>query len=269
MSAAWGGIQLSLALGLAALSFLLDLGLSLSLVSVASLSHVALRRMASEAGPRFAFLEDMQRPTSAHRTAAVLAQQLSLLSATALIALAANGAGLGLPIVVGLMAGAIFGVLLIQALLARTVALWRPRQTIRATAHLVRVAYFLLYPVVVPLQSLLTRIDANQQLSDEEREEEQEEEVEALIEVGERTGLLEAEEGKMMRGIVDLDETLVREIMTPRTAIVALDAQTAVEDARGTLLEAAHSRLPVYSGSIDNVIGVLHSRDLFQAWEGK
>ena len=62
--------------------------------------------------------------------------------------------------------------------------------------------------------------------------------------------------GPVMRGIVDLDETLLREIMTPRTAIVALDAQTAVEDARRTLLEAAHSRLPVYSGSIDNVIGI-------------
>ena len=189
MSASWSGIELSLTLGLAAVCFVLDLGLSLSLVSVASLSHVTLRRMASEAGPPYAFLEDMQRPTSAHRTAAVLAQQLSLLSATALIALAASGAGLGLPIVVGLMAGAILGVLLLQALLASTVALWRPRQTLRATAWLVRAAYILLYPVVVPLQSLMTRIDANQQLSDEEREEEQEEEVEALIEVGERLGV--------------------------------------------------------------------------------
>jgi magnesium and cobalt transporter len=260
---------LALALGVAGLMFLLDLGLSLALVAVAAVSPVALRRMASDAGPRFAFLEDLQRPTSAHRTAAILLQQLSLLGATALIAVAARGAGLRLPIIAGLVVGVIFGVLLLQALLARTIALWRPRQTLRATATLVRGAYVALYPMVVPLRSLMQKIDANQHRSDEEREEEQEEEVEALIEVGERTGLLEAEEGKMMRGIVDLDETLVREIMTPRTAIVALDARTAVEDARRTLLDAAHSRLPVYSGSIDNVIGVLHSRDLFQAWEGK
>ena len=269
MSGSWNGMQLGLALGLAGLSFLVDLGLSLSLIAVASLSPVALRRMASEAGPRFAFLEDLKRPTSAHRTAAVMAQQLSLLFATALIALAARGAGLRLPIVGGLLVGAFVGVLLLQVCLARTVALWRPRQTLRTTASLVRTAYFLLYPFVVPLHRLLSKIDASQNRSDEERDEEQEEEVEALIQVGERTGLLEAEEGKMMRGIVDLDETLVREIMTPRTAIVALDVHTAVEEARRTLLEAAHSRLPVYSGSIDNVVGVLHSRDLFKAWEGK
>jgi CBS domain containing-hemolysin-like protein len=269
MNGSWNSVQLALTLGLAGLSLLLDLGLSVALVAVASLSPVALRRMASDAGSRFAFLEDLQRPTSAHRTAAILAQQLSLLVATALFALAARGAGLRLPIVGGLVVGAIVGVLLLQALLARTLALWRPRQTLRGTAILVRAAYLSLYPVVVPLQRLLQTIDANRHLSDEEREEEQEEEVEALIEVGERTGLLEAEEGKMMRGIVDLDETLVREIMTPRTAIVALEAQTIVEDARRTLLEAAHSRLPVYAGSIDNVIGVLHSRDLFQAWESK
>ena len=269
MSGSWSSFQLALTLGLAGLSLLVDLGLSVALVAVASLSPVALRRMASDAGSRFAFLEDFPSPTSAHRTAAILAQQLSLLFATALVALAARGAGLRLPIVGSLVVGSIVGVLLLQALVARTVALWRPRRTLLATSILVRAAFVTLYPIVVPLQALLRRIDASHQRSDEEREEEQEQEVEALIEVGERTGLLEAEEGKMMRGIVDLDETLVREIMTPRTAIVALDARTTVEDTRRTLLEAAHSRLPVYSGSIDNVIGVLHSRDLFQAWEGK
>jgi CBS domain containing-hemolysin-like protein len=106
-----------------------------------------------------------------------------------------------------------------------------------------------------------------QYASEEEREEEQDEEVEALIEVGEREGLLEAEEGEMMRGIVDLDETLVRELMTPRTDIIALAAETTVKEARRAFLEAGHSKLPVYHESIDNVVGVLHSRDLFLAWD--
>jgi CBS domain containing-hemolysin-like protein len=96
---------------------------------------------------------------------------------------------------------------------------------------------------------------------------EQEEEVEALIEVGEREGLLEAEEGAMMRGIVDLDETRVREIMTPRTDIIALPEETSVEQARDRLLEAGYTKLPVFRESIDNVVGVLHARDLFRAWE--
>jgi len=269
LSGSWTNLQLGLTLLAAGLLFLLDLALSLALVAVAALTPVALRRMSSDGEPGSDFLEQMPRPYSAHRVAAFMLQQLSLLAATALVVLAARGAGLRLPIVIGLGCGALLGVLALQTVLARSLALWKPRQTLRATAGVVQGAYFLLYPVVVPLQRLLTGISTSQQLSDEEREEAQDEEVEALIEVGERSGLLEAEEGKMMRGIVDLDETLVREIMTPRTAIVALDAETSVGAARKTLLDAGHSRLPVYSGSIDNVIGVLHSRDLFRAWENQ
>ena len=73
----------------------------------------------------------------------------------------------------------------------------------------------------------------------------------------------------MMRGIVDLDETLVREIMTPRTDIVAVAVETSVAEARRKLLEEGHSRLPVFRDSIDHVVGVLHARDLFRAWEEK
>ena len=117
MSGSWNGLQLGLALALAGLSFLVDLGLSLSLIYLASLSPVALRRMASDAGPRFAFLEDLKRPTSAHRTAAIMAQQLSLLFATALIALAARGAGLRLPIVVGLLVSILHRLLILISVL--------------------------------------------------------------------------------------------------------------------------------------------------------
>jgi magnesium and cobalt transporter len=135
------------------------------------------------------------------------------------------------------------------------------------TAPIIRFARALLYPIVQPLQAIYGRVELRDHLTDEEREEEQEEEVEALIEVGEREGLLEAEEGEMMRGIVDLDEKLVREIMTPRTDIEGLAVEASVSAARAKLLVTTHSRLPVYHGSIDNVVGVLHARDLFQAWE--
>ena len=108
----------------------------------------------------------------------------------------------------------------------------------------------------------------NQRVSDEEREEEQEEEVEALIEVGEREGLLEAEEGEMMRSIVDLDETLrARDHDAADRHRRAAGRDDASREARRTLLEAGHSRIPVYRGTIDNVVGVLHSRDLLRAWE--
>ena len=55
--------------------------------------------------------------------------------------------------------------------------------------------------------------------------------------------------------------------MTPRTEIIALPVETTIAAARNTFLEAKHSRLPIFRGSIDNVVGVLHVRDLFLAWE--
>ena len=266
MNASWS-LQSLLALLAAGLLFLLELGLTMALTAATSLGPVGLRRIATEDGFRHSFVESLQRATSAHRMAAILLQQIALLVAAGLVALAASWEGWPLPLVFGLGIGVVTVLLFLQTALARMLALWRPRQTLRAAAGFVHLAFLLLYPVVVPLRGLLRRIDAKQQRDDDEREETQDEEVEALIEVGELSGLLEAEEGKMMRGIVDLDETLVREIMTPRTAIMALDADTSVENARRTLLDAGHSRLPVFAGTIDNVIGVLHSRDLFRAWE--
>jgi CBS domain containing-hemolysin-like protein len=102
---------------------------------------------------------------------------------------------------------------------------------------------------------------------DEDRDEDADEDVEAFIEVGEREGILEKSEGRMVRGIVDLDQTLVREIMTPRVDVVALHATAGVAEARRVALAAAHSRFPVYGETIDNVVGILHVRDLLRAWE--
>jgi CBS domain containing-hemolysin-like protein len=251
----------------AALLFVFDLILSVALGAGGALSRVALHRLAVENENALGFLDRFRKSYSSHRLAAIILRQLSLLGATLLLAVAGQGAGWGQPAAIGVALGALIGVLLVEALLARALAVWNPRLALRVTAPFVRGARLLLYPVVAPLSALLVRIGERQQLSEEEREEEQEEEVEALIEVGEREGLLEAEEGEMMRGIVDLDEKLVREIMTPRTDIVALPAETPLPEARRVVLEAGHSRLPVHHGSIDNVVGVLHSRDLLQAWE--
>ena len=267
MSSTWNGAQLSAALIGVGLLLVLDVVLSVAMVSVSALSRVALRRLSSESASRLDFLEHMQHPPSPHRSAAILLRQWSLLGATLLLVLAAQGAGWTSPTAVGVVFAAVVGVLLFESLIARSVALWNPRRALRATAGFVRLAYVLLFPVVVPLQWLFEWVGSNPQRTVEEIEEDQEREVEALIEVGERSGLLEAAEGEMMRGIVDLDETLVREIMTPRTNIVAISSAVSVAEARRALLEAGHSRIPVYSETIDDVIGVLHSRDLFQAWE--
>jgi len=255
----------ALACGVALL--FLDLAVSVAIEAIAGLSRPALRRMASEAAPGLAFLETVARPASRHRAAALLLRSLCLLGAALSFAVGASAVGASAGAIVGIGAAALLGALAVEAGLARSIAASDPRRALRATAWLLRVAHAAFLPIVSPLGRLQDRVRARAPVGTETNDAAQDEEVEALIEVGERTGLLEASEGEMMRGIVDLDATLVREIMTPRTDIVALPADTSVASARRRLLEVGHSRLPVFQESIDNVVGVLHGRDLFQAWE--
>lgn len=265
MSANWTQGQIVAALSAAVLLFVVQAALSVVLVAVTSLSRVALRRMSNGTHPRLAFLEQMREPGSTHRAATALLRQLCLLGGVVFSALAARGAGLAYPAVVGAAGAAVVGVLLLEIFVSRMLALWSPRVALRFTAPLVLLAHASLYPLVRPLRWMIEKLSPARPATEEEREEEQEGEVEALIEVGEREGLLEANEGRMMRSIVDLDATLVREIMTPRTDIIALAEATSVAEARRVVLEAGHSRIPVYRESVDNVLGVLHERDLLRA----
>lgn len=252
----------------AAVLFVLQAALAIGLAAAAALSRVALRRLGSENGQRIAFVESLQDPASVHHIAGHLARQLCLLGGALALVLGLARLGWPHPVASGIVLAAVGAVVVIEAGLARVVAAWNPRGALRWSAFVIRQAGWLLLPVARPLHTVLTKVGGIQSANDEQREEEQDDEVEALIEVGEREGLLEANEGEMMRSIVDLDETAVREIMTPRPDIVAIPIDSTVEQARLVFLEAGHSRLPVYRETIDEVVGVLHVRDLLAAADG-
>jgi CBS domain containing-hemolysin-like protein len=253
-----------LALCGAALLFLLEAAFAVALSAASALSRVALHRLGTESGERLAFVQDLRETASAHRLAAVLARQVCLLGGALLLVLGLRAAGWSRPVLTGIGMTAA-AVVVLELCVARIAAVWDPRRALRGTAFLIRLARFVLLPLVQPVHVLLSKTGGIQTATDEQREDEQDEEVEALIEVGEREGLLEANEGEMMRSIVDLDETVVREIMTPRPDIVALPLETNVDQARQVFLKAGYSRLPVYRQTLDEVVGVLHVRDLLRA----
>ena len=72
---------------------------------------------------------------------------------------------------------------------------------------------------------------------------------------------LEEEEKQMIRGILELGETSVREIMTPRVDLTAIPASASVEDAKKLFIESGHSRIPVYGADVDDVKGILYAKD--------
>jgi len=84
------------------------------------------------------------------------------------------------------------------------------------------------------------------------------------MEIEEANGGIEAEERAMIRGIIKLVETAVREIMVPRIDIVAVDTDATVDEVMGLIMERGYSRIPLYEGTIDNVVGVLYAKDFLR-----
>lgn len=91
-----------------------------------------------------------------------------------------------------------------------------------------------------------------------------EEEIRTLVDAGEEEGAIELEEKEMIDGVLELGKTLVREVMVPRTDILALEVGTPLLEALDPILEAGHSRVPVYEGTIDHIVGVLYAKDLLR-----
>src|ERR1017187_728453 len=95
-------------------------------------------------------------------------------------------------------------------------------------------------------------------------EEETAVDVEALLEAGEEEGILEESDRELVRSAVEFGDKLVREVMTPRPAVFAVSGTITLEQFLEQLREHNFSRVPVFSGTIDNVTGIAFAHDLLQ-----
>lgn len=89
-----------------------------------------------------------------------------------------------------------------------------------------------------------------------------EEEIRTLVDAGEEEGVIEEEEKQMIYSIFELGDTIAREVMIPRIDIVAVDVDTSLEEVVRIILEAGHSRIPVYEGTVDSILGLVYAKDL-------
>ena len=90
------------------------------------------------------------------------------------------------------------------------------------------------------------------------------EEIEALIDAGAEEGLLEEGDRKLIQSVVAFGDKTVREVMTPRPKIVAMDTARSLDDLRQLVINEQYSRIPVFENDIDHVIGFVHVRDMFE-----
>jgi putative hemolysin len=124
----------------------------------------------------------------------------------------------------------------------------------------------LLAPLVAPLARYVER---EMQTQDKAREIEDEgtsdDAVTALLEEGEAEGILEEEDRELIRNVVGFGDTVVREVMTPRTSIQGIPLTATFEEVWTAFRTGRHSRMPVYGGTIDHILGVLLLKDLMQS----
>jgi CBS domain containing-hemolysin-like protein len=91
-----------------------------------------------------------------------------------------------------------------------------------------------------------------------------EDQIKRLLELGEERGLIGKDEAKMIRRIFAYDDLVARQVMVPRTKVVAIGVHTPLAEVREIIAREGHSRYPVYERSLDNIVGVLHAKDLLR-----
>ncbi|MGI5836973.1 MAG: hemolysin family protein [Chloroflexota bacterium] len=91
-----------------------------------------------------------------------------------------------------------------------------------------------------------------------------EEEIMAIVASGEEEGIVEPQERKLIDEVFEFGDTLVEEVMVPRVDVRALPRTATIAAARRAVVDSGHTRLPVYDGDLDNIIGVVHAKDVLQ-----
>jgi magnesium and cobalt transporter len=113
-----------------------------------------------------------------------------------------------------------------------------------------------------PRRGMLTRLrealagKANNAGQDLERE------IQDLVEQGQAQGLIGEGEGDMIDAVLELSETTAGQIMTPRTVLVTVAADAPLEEMVRIAVLSGHSRIPIYEGDLDHIVGVVHAKDL-------
>ena len=224
--------------------------------SLDSLSPIKLRGMLDEHPGALRLLAGKEEPAVVKTSLKVLVQILLL---AGLWTLTRGLAALDVP-APWASGGAAFllGWLLIEGALLRVASRTPPERLLPRLHPVISAFSWVIAPLAWPVRAIF-------QARAEDEGPASEEEIQAYIEVGREEGILEREEEKLLLSIVDFGETTVKEVMTPRTDLVAVDETTTLDRVADLFVEMKYSRMPVYHGSIDQVTGIVHVKDVFEA----
>jgi putative hemolysin len=129
---------------------------------------------------------------------------------------------------------------------------------------LIRAAMWLVWPIRVFLQGAESLARISEQEVERTEEQRTEEGIGALVEVAEEEGIIEPEQGDLIEQVVEFSDKRVREVMTPRPDVVAMQADASLEEMHAKYVETKFAKMPVYERSLDDIIGVVQAQDLLQ-----
>lgn len=255
---------------LQSLIFLALLALSLALsaffagaeTALVSLGRIDLQRMREAGDPKGRLIRDLKAQTPRLLATILIGQNLFVSSASALATtLATNWIGekYGVPLAIGFSTVALF---IFAEMTPKAIAAASPVEISRAIAAPLAAVMKVLSPVATLCVRLTTR--ALRLFGVPEREPTlTEEEMKSVFNLGAAEGAIHPEERKLLHRVLEFGDKTVRDLMVPRTKMVALPDTAGFDDIRLLLREHKLSRLPIYRGTLDNVVGVLHAKDLF------
>ncbi len=228
--------------------------------ALSAIGRHRLNALQDEGGSRAARINQFLATPGRLKAAILLVNTACVIAATA--ALMVLGAGWGVGWRIASLAALLIALLIVGEAIPKSLAL---RDT-AAAVRLLTGPMALLVEAIWPLARLigfvgrpLVRLVGGR---DSEMPLVTEEELLQLVNVGEEEGLIEPGERQMIEGIFSFGETAVREVMTPRVDIVALDEAASLGEALDLVIARGHSRVPVYRETIEHVVGILYAKDL-------
>ncbi len=225
-------------------------------------SPIRLSHWAEESGGRLRAVYSRPRRFEAFRFLLSVAARLSLLAAVVFVAISPLPPLGALPAVVWVTLAIGFGVALLE-LLNRRLVRNDPEAALTTLTRLYGLALACCRPLL-PVVSALMPDTELERPGEEDDEEASEQEIEAFIDVGTREGVLDNVDSELVRGVVDFRLTRARSVMTPRIDVVCAPVESSLEELLQIFVESTHTRIPLYESSIDQIVGVLHLRDLIR-----
>ncbi len=234
--------------------------------SITSISRVRLKHLVEEGNPRARLIERLQKVPNDYLSTILIMNTVAIIAASSAATL------LSLHLYQERVAEWLVGLLLSLVVLMfceiapKSLALQRAERVALGLARIVAGATFVMRPLVRVLTTVtnaLVRLFGGK--TPVKGPFVTEEELKMLVEVGEEEGVLEEEEREMIHGIFEMGDMAVREVMVPRTDLVAVELGQPMAAAVELVSKYGHTRIPVYEGSLDNILGVLYAKDLLRA----